>query len=50
VKYGIMMFGSSADVMENRSRNWILEMIDFMSTRNADLTKSDELAWPGAGR
>jgi hypothetical protein len=43
MKYMIMMFGSSADMMANASRDWILEMIDFMSTLNADLTKAGEL-------
>jgi hypothetical protein len=43
MKYMIMMFGSSADMMETQSRDWILKMIDFMQTLDADLTKAGEL-------
>jgi hypothetical protein len=43
MKYMIMMFGSQATMMENQTREWIVEMIDFMHTLNDDLTKSGEL-------
>jgi hypothetical protein len=39
----IMMFGSSADMMESKSSDWIMEMIAFMQTLDADLTKAGEL-------
>jgi hypothetical protein len=43
MKYMIMMFGDQATVMENRSMDWIKEMIEFMHTFSDDLTKSGEL-------
>ncbi len=43
MKYMIMMFGSQATMMENQTKEWIVEMIDFMHTLNDDLTKSGEL-------
>ena len=43
MKYMIMMFGSQATMMETQSREWIVQMIDFMHTLNRDLTSSGEL-------
>jgi hypothetical protein len=43
MKYMIMMFGSQATMMENQTKEWIVEMINFMHTVNADLMKSGEL-------
>jgi hypothetical protein len=43
MKYMIMMFGSQATMMEHQTKEWIVEMIDFMHTLNDDLTKSGEL-------
>jgi len=43
MKYMIMMFGSAAGMMESKSKDWVLEMIAFMETLNADLTKAGEL-------
>jgi hypothetical protein len=33
MKYMIMMVGSQAALMENQSREWITEMIQFMHTQ-----------------
>src|SRR5437660_10302454 len=43
MKYMIMMFGSAATMMETRSREWIMEMIEFMHTLDKDLRESGEL-------
>ncbi len=43
MKYMVMMFGDQASMVESRSREWILEMIDFMGTVSDDLTRSGEL-------
>ena len=43
MKYMIMMFGAPSTMLENQSREWILEMFDFMHTFNADITASGEL-------
>jgi hypothetical protein len=43
MKYMIMMFGDQATMMEQQTREWILEMMEFMHTINADLTASGEL-------
>src|SRR2546423_371733 len=43
MKYMIMMFGSAATMMETKSREWILEMIEFMQTLDKDLRESGEL-------
>ena len=43
MKYMIMMFGSQAGMMEQRSPEWIREMIGFMHALNDDLTRSGEL-------
>jgi hypothetical protein len=39
----IMMFGSPSTMMEQRSRDWIQEMFQFMRTVNDDLTAAGEL-------
>lgn len=43
MKYMVMMFGDQASMVESRSREWILEMVDFMGTVSDDLTKAGEL-------
>ena len=43
MKYMVMMFGDQASMREMRSKDWILEMIDFMHKVNADLVKAGEL-------
>jgi|SRR5471030_2478073 hypothetical protein len=43
MKYMIMMFGSSAEMMESQSGDWILEMIAFMGTLDQDLRDAGEL-------
>jgi hypothetical protein len=43
MKYMIMMFGAPSTMMETQSREWILEMIEFMHTLNDDLSKAGEL-------
>jgi hypothetical protein len=43
VKYMILMFGSQSTMMETQSREWILEMIQFMRTLGQDLSNSGEL-------
>ena len=40
VKYMIMMFGDQASMIEQRSTEWIKEMIQFMHKLNQDLTGS----------
>ena len=42
MKYMLLMFGAQSTMMETQSREWILEMIQFMHTFNDDLTKSGE--------
>jgi hypothetical protein len=43
MKYMIMMFGAQSTMMETQSREWILEMIQFMHRFNDDVTRSGEL-------
>jgi len=43
MKYMMLMFGAQSTMMETQSREWILEMIQFMHTFNDDITKSGEL-------
>ena len=43
VKYMIMMFGSAEEMMQVQSKDWVAEMISFMTTLNDDLTASGEL-------
>ena len=43
MKYMIMMFGSAEEMMQVQSKDWVAEMISFMTTLNDDLTASGEL-------
>ena len=43
VKYMIMMFGSAEEMMQVQSKDWVAEMISFMTTLNDELTASGEL-------
>ncbi len=43
VKYMIMMFGSAAAMTEQRSPDWIEQMMAFMHTLNAELEGAGEL-------
>jgi hypothetical protein len=43
MKYLIMMFGDQASMMEMRSKEWIVEMIDFMNKFSDDLANAGEL-------
>ena len=43
MKYMIMMFGSESVMMEQQSKEWIREMIQFMTKLDEDLKKSGEL-------
>jgi hypothetical protein len=43
MKYMLMMFGSQATMLEQQSREWIVDMIAFMHNLNDDLIKSGEL-------
>lgn len=43
MKYMIMMLGDQATMMEVKSKEWILDMIEFMGKMGTDLTESGEL-------
>ena len=43
MKYMLMMFGDGATMMEQRSPEWVTEMIEFMGGFNAELEKNGEL-------
>jgi hypothetical protein len=43
MKYMLMMFGDGATMMEQRSSEWVTDMIAFMHSFNAELEKSGEL-------
>src|SRR5919204_5758185 len=43
VKYMIMMFGDQAGMMEQRTPEWIREMIQWMRNFGQELTQSGEL-------
>jgi hypothetical protein len=43
MKYMLMMFGDAATMLEERSREWVAEMMAFMGTFNAQLEKAGEL-------
>ncbi len=43
MKYMIMTFGDQATMMEQRSTEWIKEMIEFMTAIDKDLRASGEL-------
>lgn len=43
MKYMLMMFGDAEDMLETRTKEWVTEMIGFMTSFNADLEKTGEL-------
>ena len=43
MKYMIMMLGDQSTMMEVKSKEWILGMIEFMGKMGTDLTESVEL-------
>ncbi|OJF14803.1 YciI family protein [Couchioplanes caeruleus] len=43
MRYMLMMFGDGATMAEQRSPEWVTEMIAFMGAFNAELEKSGEL-------
>lgn len=43
MKYMVMMFGSAAGMTEERSPEWITEMLGFMTSLHQELTDSGEL-------
>ena len=43
MKYMIMMLGDQATMMEVKSKEWIMDMIEFMGKMGTDLTESGEL-------
>jgi hypothetical protein len=43
MKYMIMMFGEAATMMEEKPKDWITEMIEFMQTLNKELVDAGEL-------
>jgi hypothetical protein len=45
MKYMIMMFGSQAGMLEIKSREWIVEMLQFMHKLDQDLRDSGELVY-----
>jgi hypothetical protein len=56
MKYMVMMFGDAAEMREIASREWIVEMIDFMHKSNDELRRAGEfvaaegLADPGQAK
>jgi hypothetical protein len=42
MKYMVMMFGEAAEMMETQTKEWILEMIDFMGKVDEDLKQAGE--------
>jgi len=43
MKYMVMMFGEAATMLETQSKEWIVEMIDFMHQLDQDLRNAGEL-------
>ena len=43
MKYMLMMFGDAATMLEERTPEWVDEMMAFMGTFNAQIEKSGEL-------
>jgi hypothetical protein len=43
MKYMLMMFGDGATMMQERTPEWVTEMIAFMGTFDAEVEKSGEL-------
>jgi hypothetical protein len=56
MKYMLMMFGDAETMMAERSPEWVREMIGFMRSFDAELTKNGELviaeglAFPGSAK
>jgi hypothetical protein len=45
MKYMVMMFGSAEGMVEQRSTEWIRDMMQFMADLNRELTDSGELVF-----
>jgi hypothetical protein len=43
MKYMMMMFGDAGTMMEERSPDWVREMVAFMTSFSAEITASGEL-------
>ena len=43
MKYMLMMFGDGATMMEQRSSEWVTDMVAFMHSFNAELDQAGEL-------
>jgi hypothetical protein len=43
MKYMLMMFGDATEMMEERTPDWVRDMVNFMTTFNAELTATGEL-------
>jgi hypothetical protein len=43
MKYMLMMFGDATTMMEERSPEWVRDMVDFMTAFNAEITATGEL-------
>jgi hypothetical protein len=43
MKYMIMMFGDAATMLEERPKEWVTEMIGFMTQLDVDLREAGEL-------
>jgi hypothetical protein len=56
MKYMMMMFGDAETMLEERSPEWVREMIGFMTTfdaelvENGELVTSEGLAFPGSAK
>ena len=50
MKYMMMMFGSAGEMMETQPREWIKEMIAFMTQIDEDLATSGELVFQAGPR
>lgn len=42
MKYMLMMFGDAETMLDERPRQWVVDMLAFMDEFNADLTKNGE--------
>ena len=45
MKYMIMMFGDAAGMMEVRSKEWVTEMLRFMTSLDEELERNGELVF-----
>jgi hypothetical protein len=43
MKYMLMMFGDATTMMEERSTDWVRDMVDFMTAFNEEITTTGEL-------